>query len=52
MGVEVGAGEGVLEVISKTTQGRVLERTDVAARNEEGRWTWWVCAMARTTPNL
>jgi hypothetical protein len=36
VGNDVGGGEGVLEISSSTTHGRVLERTDVATGNASG----------------
>ena len=35
MGVDVGGGEGVLEISPTATQGRVPECPNTAARNEE-----------------
>jgi hypothetical protein len=48
VGVDVGGGEGVLEVNSTATQGRVPECSDIAARNEESGGTRKVRAMDYT----
>jgi hypothetical protein len=41
-------GEDVLEVSSTTSQGRVLECSDVTAGNKKDRWAWQVRAMDDT----
>ena len=48
MGVDVGGGEGVLEVCPTATQGRVPECSDIAARNEVSGGTRKVRAMDDT----
>jgi hypothetical protein len=48
VGVDVRGGEGVLEVSPTATQGRVLECSDFAARNEESGGTRTMRAMDDT----
>ena len=48
VGVDVGGGEGVLEVSPTATQGRVPECPNIAARNEESGGTRKMRAMDDT----